>query len=392
MHSPAEDLVRSSIRQNGPISFENFMDIALYSEGGYYNTSDVFGTNGDYYTSPLIHPIFGSMCALQIERMWQLMGCPDPFYLIEQGSGDGTLAEDILTALSLLNAHLYNSVIYMCVDRSKIKIKHRLTAKFLHSDRIELNACSGILLSNELIDSFPVKMIEVKEGRLFEVFVDIGNKGDLEEVLVAVDSPYLEKFLPAKWQNLDLYRGPLNTRVEDWYTNLSEVINKGFVLTIDYGYDKNLYYSMEKSHRLLQTYYRHIDGSTPYQRIGFQDITAHVDFDSLKQFGDKYGFRELIYCSQSEWLNSMCFEDLLGNIGGQSRQKTSLINLISDLNNPRKLGRFKILIQGKNLGNIDGIDLSSGLSWPSKLLVPSARNRHMSYHRENSEGLDFNFF
>ena len=100
MTSRAEVLVRGCIHNSGPISFETFMEVALYSDVGYYSNNDIFGLKGDYYTSPHLHPIFGSMFALQIERMWEILGSPANLYVIEQGAGDGTLAVDISAAIN----------------------------------------------------------------------------------------------------------------------------------------------------------------------------------------------------------------------------------------------------------------------------------------------------
>ena len=99
MNSPARSLIGQTIVDDGPISFETFMEIALYSEVGYYRNEDVFGIAGDYYTSPHIHPIFASICALQVEKMWKAMDQPAPFFIIEQGAGDATLAKDVLEAI-----------------------------------------------------------------------------------------------------------------------------------------------------------------------------------------------------------------------------------------------------------------------------------------------------
>ena len=136
MTSPAEDLVRGLIHEKGPISFETFMETALYSDVGYYRNKDVFGTRGYYYTSPHLHPIFGSMLALQIERMWNIMGSPANFSVIEQGGGDGTLAMDILAAVSLLNESLYASLKYICVDRQKVEIAEAGPIQFVEAEQI----------------------------------------------------------------------------------------------------------------------------------------------------------------------------------------------------------------------------------------------------------------
>jgi len=390
--SRAEDLVRGCIHNSGPISFETFMEVALYSDVGYYSNKDIFGLKGDYYTSPHLHPIFGSMFALQIERMWEILGSPANLYVIEQGGGDGTLAVDISAAISSLNASLYESLKYICVDRQKIEIEDAFPIQFAEAEHISIEDQTCIILSNELVDSFPVRMIEIIEEEIFEVFIGLDDNDDFLEVLMPLNVSELDGFLPVDMGNLDGYRGPVNTKIREWYSNLSKVVDRGFLITIDYGFEKNLYYSRQKSHRLLQTYYRHTEGSSPYQRIGSQDLTAHVDFDSLKEIGLSNGFEEIQYLSQSEWLNSMGLANMLQQMRISTHKNRAMVNLISTLQDTSGLGGFKVLIQGKNLGNIDFERLNSDISWPLDLKLPNVREVHMAYSRERGSPYNLNFF
>lgn len=391
MNSPARSLVGQTIVDDGPISFETFMEIVLYSEVGYYRNEDVFGITGDYYTSPHIHPIFASFCALQVEKMWETMDQPVPFFIIEQGAGDATLAKDLLEAIAILNQDLYSSLTYICVDRRQIEIGDKSHIETVLSDQVEPFHRTGVFISNELIDSFPVKMIEIKDGEIFEMYVGINSQGDFEEILRPITIDDYVDFLPSKIEQLNGYRGPLNTKMNDWYKNMSDALSCGFVITIDYGFDREVFFSMEKSHRLLQTYYKHIDGSNPFQRIGSQDITAHVDFDTLKQSGHKYGFTECGYFSQAEWLNSMGLDHLLRKMRTDGLENRKTINLISRLNDISGLGGFKVLIQGKNVKHVDVRELNSDVFWPQGLKFPQVKNVHMANDRQ-PETWETNFF
>ncbi|MEC7914400.1 MAG: SAM-dependent methyltransferase [Chloroflexota bacterium] len=391
MNSPARSLIGQTIVDDGPISFETFMEIALYSEVGYYRNEDVFGIAGDYYTSPHIHPIFASICALQVEKMWKAMDQPAPFFIMEQGAGDATLAKDVLEAISILNQDLYSSLTYICVDRRKIEIDDNSHIEIVQSNQLEPFHRTGVFISNELIDSFPVKMIEIRDRKIFEIYVGINSRGSFEEILVPIAIDDYMDFLPSKIEQLNGYRGPLNTKMDDWYSNISDALNCGFVITIDYGFDREVFFSMEKSHRLLQTYYKHVDGSNPFQRIGSQDITAHVDFDTLKQSGHKYGFKECGYFSQAEWLNSMGLDKLLCKMRADGLENRNTINLISALNDISGLGGFKVLIQGKNVEHFDVRDLNSDVFWPPGLEFPQVKNVHMSNARK-TETWETNFF
>ena len=104
----AYDEVVSQIRKTGPMSFEAFMEIALYSSNGYYSRPASFGVYGDYYTSPSLHPFFGYLFAIQIMSIWEYMDRPNPFTVVEIGAGDGTLAIDILSTIRSTNKAFSN--------------------------------------------------------------------------------------------------------------------------------------------------------------------------------------------------------------------------------------------------------------------------------------------
>ena len=93
----AERIIRNLIHSKGKITFAQFMDIAMFSpESGYYNSSDIWGVQGDYYTSPMAHPCFGAMLSIQLFQMWALLNKPDPFYVVEVGCGHAVLGKSIL--------------------------------------------------------------------------------------------------------------------------------------------------------------------------------------------------------------------------------------------------------------------------------------------------------
>src|SRR3990170_7967742 len=108
-------VIRRRIRSEGPIPFAQFMEMALYYPGlGYYTSGGRrTGALGDYYTSPQAHPVFGALLALQLERMWQLMGCPSRFHVVESGAGDRRLAMDILGFSRRLDVRFREALVYV---------------------------------------------------------------------------------------------------------------------------------------------------------------------------------------------------------------------------------------------------------------------------------------
>mgnify|MGYP001325128273 CR=1 FL=1 len=178
----AEELIRSEISQNGRIPFDEFMDIALYSRRGYYRRLDHIGTEGDYYTSPRVHPVFGALVCAQIMQMWALMEEPHRFTIVEQGAGDSVLAEDILNAARQINQRFYQSLDYVLYDIRSVPTT-RAKIRTVESSSVHLRDITGVVISNELLDSFPVKLVQIVNGEVMELFVTTDSKGKLIEEL-----------------------------------------------------------------------------------------------------------------------------------------------------------------------------------------------------------------
>ncbi|QWR76261.1 class I SAM-dependent methyltransferase [Candidatus Magnetomonas plexicatena] len=317
----AEQIIRERIKHDGCISFRDFMDIALYApQCGYYmKNSTEIGRGGDFFTASNLHMAFGWAIARQIEEMWQIMKNPETFYIIEYGGGSGLICFDILT--SLKGREIFNTISYVIVERNphfQLKQKARLTE---FSDRITWTAVmkdfpqvKGCVISNELIDSFPVHLIEAKDGKIEEVYVDKNfNEKFLTPAAGVID--YLNEFnisIP-----LDLahgYRTEINLETRVWLSDVSEYLAEGFILTIDYGYPAWEYYASERFSGTLMCYHKHRAHENPYINIGSQDITAHVNFTSLKTWGEAAGFNCLGFCPQGTFLVSLGIDEFLSKI------------------------------------------------------------------------------
>ena len=115
----AEAEIRRRIVEKGPVTFAEFMKVALYwPDGGYYSQRDPVGGSGDYYTSPLAHPAFGALIAVQLFQMWRLLERPSRFHVIEPGAGTGRLCLDVLSYAAQLPDGFGDSLLYVCVDRA----------------------------------------------------------------------------------------------------------------------------------------------------------------------------------------------------------------------------------------------------------------------------------
>ena len=83
----------------------------------------------------------------------------------------------------------------------------------------------------------------------------------------------------------DGFSGEVNLAIGTWMRRMSDALERGFVVTIDYGYPAKVLYNSDRSTGTLKTYYRHAEGGNPYVHIGRQDMTAHVDFSLIASEG-----------------------------------------------------------------------------------------------------------
>ena len=222
------------------------------------------------------------------------------------------------------------------------------------SDRIPLSNIEGCFISNELIDSFPVNRFMIQNGALKEIFVSLDHNRDFVEI---IENPSTEKILdriskvmPGLPEN---FVGEVNLNISPWIKDVSRALKRGFVVTIDYGHLNNELYSSIRSSGTIQTYYKHANGFSPYENIGEQDITAHVDFSQLISGGDYYGLNPIIFGTQSEYLKKIGFMKIYNTLRNTDlnliEKQANMMGML-ELIRPEGLGSFKILIQEKHTG------------------------------------------
>ena len=352
--NPLERKIAGKIKDEGPISFETFMKMALYEPGlGYYSSDRIeIGKAGDYYTSQHLHPVFGAMLGKQLEEMWKIMGRPSVFYAVEPGAGEGYMCHDILQFLN--DKDIYAALNYVIVEPHPFmkgkqkKLLDRYTDKIAWSSSLkELKEFKGCILSNVLFDAFPVHLIEM-EDELKEIYVAAENDLFTELRLppgTQALAGYLEEFsiqLPPG------FRTEINLGIKDWLREAGEVLSEGFILTIDYGHPAREYYSEERNRGALLCYHKHQLSENPYQYVGEQDITAHVNFSSVKKWGEEYGFKTLGFCSQGAYLVSLGIDEIIAELYRNSKDYLFELAKIKRLILPGTIGEtHKVLIQHK---------------------------------------------
>jgi SAM-dependent MidA family methyltransferase len=347
------EIIIQLIHDKGPISFKDFMEMALYyPELGYYNSiKNKIGPEGDFYTSANVSDAFGAMIGRQIEEMWINLG-KKPFQIVEYGAGTGLLCYDILNYLKK-NKYLYNNVTYCIIEKSQSLReyqKKRLNDKVSWCNSIqELPKINGCILSNELIDNFAIHQVVMKE-QLMEVYVDYTN--GFVEILKPAHHELIDYF---KTLNVTLpkeYKTEVNLESISWIKDIAQSLNKGYVITIDYGAESSQLYSKNRSCGTLLCYHKHCKNENPYASIGAQDITSHTNFSALSHWGMQYGLDFCGITEQTSFLLALGIKEyqnktFLQNPGNSILAiQESIINfrLLMDMGM-----KFKVLIQEKNV-------------------------------------------
>ena len=353
--SELEQAIRRRILESGPITFAEFMDAALYSPiGGYYTRlgdSSVAAASGgpaDYFTSPMAHPAFGALIAVQLRDTWQRMAEPAEFTVVELGAGDGLLARDVTSYAARLDPDFANAFEYAAVDRVPRPYGHYPVRGL---DDVP-SSVIGCLLSNELLDAMPVGRFIIENGAPRELYV--GVEGDrFCEVVGPPSTPAIAGRVGELANALpDGYRGEVNLGIDTWWADLvSDTLEAGYVMTIDYGYDRAQLYAPARWRGTLRCYYRHSHVDEPLARVGQQDMTAHVDFTAVDEALGRTGFSVAGHATQEEFLTRLGaagFVEALRRSGMTHFEQAANRAGIMELLSPQGMGGFRVAIHARN--------------------------------------------
>ena len=379
--SGPEQEIRRRIAREGRITFEEFMRLALYHhDGGYYSSSAPFGESGDFYTGPAVHPAFGACIAIQLHRMWELMDRPDPFYAVELGAGAGVLSRDVAAYSTHLPHDFQAALRHVTLDRYRAPDDSGAGQRVL-AEMIPLRGITGCLFSNELPDAFPVHRFRMEGGRLREMYVSTAEGGNLVDVTGEPSTPEIENRLAGlDWGWPDGYEGEVNLHAGSWMQSLASSLKTGFVITVDYGYLADELYSATRTRGTLQTYYRHVDGSSPYQRIGRQDLTAHVDFSLLMSEGESAGLDSVAYMTQGDYLKGLGLESMMERVRRLElplRERTANLKAMRELADAEGFGKFRVLVQSKGISGLTVESLMPSQSLVKDIAPPLKAEHHM---------------
>ena len=301
MPSAADEISAAIAAAGGAIPFSEYMQLALYGEGGFYTTGGRAGRRGgDFITSPEVGPLFGTVIARALDAWWKELGSPSQFDVVECGAGPGTLARSILAA----QPECADAMHYVAVEISA-------SQRALHPQGVE--SCetlpdghiTGVILANELLDNLPFRLF-VFDGLWMEAFVSQSTGGQFVEVLHTPD--VVPSCLP---QTAPLgSRAPIQDAAAAWVRNSLAKISNGRLLLFDYCSASTAEIALTPWREWLRTYRDQGRGTHYLSDPGSQDITTQVMLDQLPSgsiistqadFLQRWGIEELVREGADYW-------------------------------------------------------------------------------------------
>jgi len=343
------------IRERGPMTVAAFMDLALYdpSFGYYARSTRRSGAAGDFFTSVDVSAVFGELLEAQIAEMAQLLSADAsaPLDLVEAGAGNGRLSADILRAARHNHPRLYDRFRVHLIEASAAARDAQpatlgeAAVRLASSSSRLPDRINGIVFANELLDAMPTHQVVMREDGLREVYVSRQlalAEGPLSTPALADYLDQLGVALQPGW------RVEINLRAVQWIRDLAHRLDRGFVMVIDYGHEASELYSVGHSSGTLTTFARHTasgpesPGVPPWlSHPGEQDITAHVDFTSVRAAAEKEGLVTLGFLDQTYFLLAL----------SQNLENRSNLENPSNLENLKKRLALKTLIMPGGLGS-----------------------------------------
>lgn len=358
--APLTGILLERIRREGPITFAQFMQACLYHpEHGYYSRQADTPGKGDYFTSPDLGPVFARLLARQFGEMWAALGRPPQFDLVECGAGRGRLAEQVLTAAHEQQERFFNALHITLVETSPARraaaqasLKH-FGERVAVYEQLPPGSVVGCVFSNELLDALPVHRVVQRADGLREIYVAerkdklVEQEGELSAAAVA---DYLERYATP------LEAGQLaeaHLAALAWLERAAAALERGFVLTIDYGYRARELYGPGHLRGTLMAYRLHRAHEEWLAWPGEQDLTAHVNFTALETRGQDLGLDSLGLTTQTNFLLALARAGEFADLGAAEAcdfDQTALRLAFKQLIHPEGMGEaFKVLLQVKGV-------------------------------------------
>ncbi|MGH9042784.1 MAG: SAM-dependent methyltransferase [Acidimicrobiia bacterium] len=376
------DRLAERIRRQGPLSFDAWMEAALYDpEGGFFSAGGGAGRAGsDFITSPEVGGLFGTLVARFLDDQWDRLGAHDPYLVVEAGAGRGRLARAVLNAAPRCSPALR----YVLVERSAALRRLQSDELALEPAAIALGPAvapepdeapepvaglgplatslphlpampfAGVVVANELLDNLPFRIVERAAGSWLEIRVGEGGR----EVAVAADEALSAEAdaLVAALEVPDGTRLPIQSAMREWLAETASVLRRGTVAVIDYAASAGELVARGQD-GWLRTYRAQHRGGSPLEAAGTQDITADVCLEALRRSAARAGLAIVQETSQADWLRSLGVGSLVEEARAAWSARTindldalkarSLVQEADALTDPDGLGAHTVVILEK---------------------------------------------
>ncbi len=314
----------------GAIPFQRFMELALYHpEHGYYRKRGRIGRQGDFLTSPAVHPMFGWAVAGWCRDAWERLGRPGEFTIFEPGAGEGHLARAVLDWAEGRDPAFARAVRYVAIEPNSPGDDSRVAWR---TPPVE-PAAAGVVVANELFDAFPVRVFEASARGPVEVYVRWDGERFVEErgpVATIDDAPTAGRF-------------EVNPGAYPALLSLCGLVERGAVLIFDYGYPQEELWAPWRQQGTLLCFYRHTAHEDPYIHVGEQDITAHVNLTELLAAIEDGGMLPWGPVSQGEFLYSVGLGALVEAARGDLQEYFARRRALEQLTDGAGLGRIRVV-------------------------------------------------
>ena len=371
MSTTLRALIVQRIRDRGPLTVAEFMDLALYHPTlGYYTRAPRrTGRTGDFFTSVDVGPQFGALLATQLDEMHRLLAATGArmFELVEVGAGNGQLARDVLDAAEVTYPELYAATRLTLVETSAAARRAQLETLGRHRNRLATQGTAlpdrvwGVILTNELLDALPTHAVTMTPDGLRELYIGLVGERFVERP-GPPSTPELARYLERLGiQPAPGWRGEVNLTAIEWVRSAARRLERGFLILVDYGHVASELYSGSHDAGTLTTFHRHLvdaTGADPQQPDGpawlawpgEQDITSHVDLTSVREAARAAGLEVLGFVDQTRFLLGLGALDSPDTPMGDSdalKHRLALKTLLI----PGGLGStHKVLLLGKQIG------------------------------------------
>ena len=353
LDTPLARILANRIQRGGAITFADWMEACLYHpQHGYYRRGQpTVGREGDFLTSPEVHPLFGAAVGHVAGELWRQAGKPEPFRIAEVGPGTGALAESTLRQLHATAPELAGAIRYTTVEPDEHAAQSQIDRlRVIHNihrvHRIDqLKHPCHLVVANELLDALAVHRLTFTGGRWRELYIDYASALGFHEAASELSDPGLIDLLggvePAAGQIVEVAPG----RASVVSALANAVGDGGLLLLFDYGYPRERLYAPWRREGTLMTFRNHIPGDDPSAHPGEQDITAHIDIDQVSEAAQDAGLTALPALNQAEWLHNLGAAVLpaVADAGMDTSRYLAARRAVETLTDPGGLGRIAVM-------------------------------------------------